>query len=103
MEEKNYSELIPRQKNGRKITAEATTEFQMEAQANAFYKEARKRLLTIRNWHSLAGRLSADFRVTDNEGKEVDRTAQKAIILELILQAQEAKPVKAMTGQGLKK
>jgi len=77
MEEKNYTGLIPEQKDGREITAEATAEFQNASQASAFYKEARGRLLFIHNWHKIAGRLSADFQLTDEHGKEVDRLAQK--------------------------
>jgi hypothetical protein len=77
MEEKNYTGLVPEQKDGREITAEATAEFQNSAQANIFYAEAKKRLLFIHNWHKIAGWLSADFQLTDDNGKEVDRPAQK--------------------------
>jgi hypothetical protein len=77
MEEKNYTGLVPQQNEGRKITAEATAQFQNAAQASVFYQEARKRLLFVHNWHKIAGWLSADFQLTDDEGKEVDRLAQK--------------------------
>jgi hypothetical protein len=77
MEEKNYTGLIPDQKEGRAITAEASSEFENALQARVFYKEARKRLLFIHNWHKIAGKLSADFQLTNDEGNEVDRLAQK--------------------------
>lgn len=77
MEEKNYTGLVPQQNEGRKITAEATAQFQNAAQASVFYQETRKRLLFVHNWHKIAGWLSADFQLTDDEGKEVDRLAQK--------------------------
>lgn len=77
MNEKNYTGLIPKQKEGREITAEASTEFQNAMLANIFYNDAKKRLLYIHNWHKIAGWLSADFQLTDDEGKGVDRPAQK--------------------------
>jgi hypothetical protein len=77
MQDKNYTGLIPEQKNGKTITAEATTEFQNAAQAGVFYHEAKQRLLLIHNWHKITGKLSADFQLTNDQGKEVDRPAQK--------------------------
>lgn len=77
MNGKNYTGLIPKQKEGREITAEATTEFQNAIRAGVFYSEAKKRLLFIHNWHKIAGWLSADFQLTDDKGEEVDRLAQK--------------------------
>jgi hypothetical protein len=77
MQNKNYTGLIPEQKDGKAVTAEASTEFENEAKAGAFYQEAQKRLLLIHNWHKIAGKLSADFQLTDDQGKEVDRPAQK--------------------------
>jgi len=77
MQEKNYTGLIPEQKAGKEITAEATTKFQNAVQASAFYEEARKRLLYVHNWRNISGWLSADFQLTDEQGKEADRLAQK--------------------------
>ena len=77
MDEKNYTGLIPEQEQGRDITAAATTEFENTAEAQRFYKEARQRLLFIHNWHKIGGWLSADFQLTDDQGKEVDRLARK--------------------------
>ncbi|HWI91627.1 MAG TPA: hypothetical protein VNT20_10155 [Flavisolibacter sp.] len=77
MGDKNYTGLIPEQKEGRKITAEAATEFQNAENANTFFQQARKKLLYIHNWHKIAGWLSADFQLTDNDGNEVDRLVKK--------------------------
>lgn len=77
MEEKNYTGLIPDNREGRQITAEASAEFNSVDEARSFYKTARQRLLFIHNWGKIAGKLSADFQLTDNNGKEVDRLAQK--------------------------
>jgi len=77
MEVKNYTGLIPEQKEGRDITAEARVDFETIERAKEFYREAKKRLLFIHDWHKIAGWLSADFQLTDDEGKEVDRIARK--------------------------
>lgn len=76
MDDKNYTGLIPEQKEGRKITAEAVADLKNPAEAKTFFEEARKRLLYIHNWHKIAGGLSADFQLTDN-GNEVDRPVKK--------------------------
>lgn len=76
MEEKNYTGLIPENKEGRAITAEASANFNSVAEAKSFYKTARQRLLFIHNWGKIAGQLSADFQLTDNNGNEADRPAQ---------------------------
>lgn len=77
MREKNYTGLIPEQKEGRAITAESEKEFENAALASVFYREAKQRLLFIHNWQKIAGWLSADFQLTDDEGREVDRPARK--------------------------
>lgn len=77
MKEKNYTGLVPENIEGKEITAEAATNFETEAEAKSFYSTARQRLLFVHNWGKIAGKLSADFQLTDNQGKETDRPAQK--------------------------
>jgi len=77
MQDKNYTGLIPEQEEGRKITAEAKLELKDVYEAEQFYKEARQRLLFIHDWGKIAGKLSADFQLTDDQGMEVDRLAQR--------------------------
>ena len=77
MGEKNYTGLIPEQREGKRITAEASASFTTDEEAKTFYHTAKQRLLFIHNWGKIAGKLSADFQLTDNNGKEVDRLAQK--------------------------
>jgi hypothetical protein len=77
MKEKNYTGLIPEQKEGKEITAEATTSYSNAEDARSFYTTARHRLLFVHNWGNIAGKLSADFQLTDDKGNEVDRLAQK--------------------------
>jgi hypothetical protein len=74
--EKNYTGLIPENKEGRAITAEAKEIFSDKDEARRFYQTARQRLLFVHNWGRITGSLSADFQLTDDQGKEVDRPAQ---------------------------
>ena len=73
MDEKNYTGLIPENKEGKEITAEASVTFKDSTEAGEFYKIARKRLLAVNDWGERAGTLSADFRLTDAQGKEANR------------------------------
>jgi len=77
MEEKNYTGLIPPNEEGKEITAEASVSLQDINKARAVYRNARERLLYVHNWGKITGTLSADFQLTDGEGKEVDRLSQK--------------------------
>lgn len=77
MAEKNYTGLVPKNKEGKKITAASSVNFDTDEEARAFYETARQRLLFVHNWGKIAGALSADFQLTDNNGKEMDRPAQK--------------------------
>lgn len=58
MNEKDRGNLIPQNKEGKKITASSSAHFDNADQAAAFYQTARERLLSVGNWHQLAGRLS---------------------------------------------
>src|SRR5436305_5485711 len=77
MQEKNNTGLVPSQVEGKEINAEASVELAGVEEAKQFYDLARKRLLFIHNWKHLTGKLSADFQLTDDQGKEVDRPAQR--------------------------
>ncbi len=77
MAEKNYTGLIPENKEGKKITATSSVDFNTDEEARSFYQTARQRLLFVHNWGKITGALSADFQLTNDKGKEVDRPAQK--------------------------
>ena len=76
MEEKNYAGLVPGQSEGRAITAVEKKTCENETDAKALYANARQRLLFVHQWGKIAGALSADFQLTDNNGREVDRPAK---------------------------
>jgi hypothetical protein len=77
MAEKNYTGLIPENIEGREMTAEASVTLNSANEALALYKIARHRLLYVHNWGKLAGPLSADFQLTDDNGNEADRLVKK--------------------------
>jgi hypothetical protein len=76
-EEKNYTGLIPSNTEGKAITAEAVTTMNNVQEAQALYTVAHDRLLYVHKWGKLVGGMSADFQLTDENGKEVDRFAQQ--------------------------
>src|SRR5436309_12859515 len=77
MEEKNYTGLVPANINGKEITADESVTLSHANEAKALYEKAKQRLLFVHNWGKLAGALSANFQLTDNNGNEVDRLVQK--------------------------
>lgn len=77
MEEKNYTGLVPANTEGKEITAEECINCSSNDEAKQLYETAKQRLLFVHNWGKMAGALSADFQLTDNNGKEVDRLVQK--------------------------
>jgi hypothetical protein len=77
MQEKNYTGLVPLNKEGRQITAMASEILVSIEAAKEFYNKAKERLLFVHNWGQIAGKFTADFQLTDEQGNEVDRAAKK--------------------------
>ena len=70
-------EVVPEHKGGIKTNTESSIELSTEEQAKEFFQEAKQRLLSINNWHQYAGSATADFQLTDEKGKSVNRSPQK--------------------------
>jgi hypothetical protein len=66
-------EQVPEQHTGIQTNTESEIEFEGEEESRKFYAQARERLLRIKGWHELAGKATADFTLTDEQGYEVDR------------------------------
>ncbi|MGZ3852522.1 MAG: hypothetical protein ACXVLT_14295 [Flavisolibacter sp.] len=77
MEDKNYTGLIPQNTDGKEITAEHSVTFSDATAAKSLYEQAKQRLLFVHDWGKITGKLSADFQLTDNRGREVERLAKK--------------------------
>lgn len=64
---------VPPQKKGAESDIRYSRSTIGEKEGRALYEAARKNLLDINNWKKLAGKLSADFSLTDPFGKPVQR------------------------------
>jgi hypothetical protein len=76
-EKSSVEDIIPEQQSGIETNTETSVEFNSPEEAKIFYQKVKRRLLNVNDWQGLAGTLTADFQLTDKEGKEVNRTAEK--------------------------
>ena len=73
----NEKDIVPEQEGGVQTNTESDAELTSIEQAKQFYTEVKQRLLNVNKWHAIAGKLTAEFQLTDAHGKAVQRTAQK--------------------------
>jgi hypothetical protein len=76
-EKSSVEDIIPEQQSGIETNTETSVEFNSPEEARTFYQKAKHRLLHVNDWHGFAGTLTANFQLTDKEGKEVNRAAVK--------------------------
>lgn len=55
---------------------QATKTFDDVGEAKAYFQQVKQRFLDVNNWHEIAGKLTADFQLIDDAGKEVNRQVQ---------------------------
>jgi hypothetical protein len=67
--------IVPKQKEGIKSDTGHSVTCLSEKEAAEKFQSSANRLLNINEWHHFAGRLTADFRLTDRNGKPVNRLA----------------------------
>jgi len=73
----DYLDLIPVQREGKEIITDAIAKCEHEQDAIQRYMAAKSNLLNVNGWHELAGIISAQFHVVDEENKDADREVQK--------------------------
>lgn len=83
MSEKNYTGIVPRQESGAAIDATSYVEFRTVEEAETFFQVARGRLLHINAWHKVAGKISATFQLTDENGSGVKGQAKEGYYLKI--------------------
>jgi len=83
MKEKNYTGIIPDQQTGKAIDAESSVELNNIEEAKAFFNVVKSRLQNVNNWHMFAKGISAEFKLVNNEGVEVQRSAEKGDYLKI--------------------
>lgn len=74
----NADHIIPGQHEGSETNTEATETLPDAAAARSFFEVVRNRLLNVNAWHDYAGTGTASFQLTDEQGAEVQRPAQKS-------------------------
>jgi hypothetical protein len=79
--------IIPPQRQGGKKDIEHTVTAVDDDDARKLFVTARNRLLDVNNWHNISSTVSAKFHLTDANGKEVDRTAEKNDYFKIALPA----------------
>ena len=77
MSEKHDEAIIPEQQSGIETNTEASIELGSEEETKSFYEKVKQRLLNVNRWQHWAGKLTAEFKLTDKDGTEVDRLAEK--------------------------
>jgi len=87
-EEKNgeadvKGQLVPPQRSGKAIEAEAAAILSTEKTAVLFYELVKNRLEHVNSWSVIAGKLSAEFQLVNKEGLEVFRKAHEGDYLRI--------------------
>lgn len=77
MKEKNYTGLIPVNTSGKSINAEKYITVENTEAARLLFMSAKKALLNVNEWHSLAGLISAKFQIVDAMGINANRDVIK--------------------------
>jgi hypothetical protein len=77
MDEKDFIGIVPRQEEGVVINAENSVTFDNPEGAKKMFETAKQRLLDVNQWQALAGKLLADFQLTDASGREVNGPVQE--------------------------
>jgi hypothetical protein len=67
---------VPEQKEGGKTDAEYSKEAVGTTAAHDLFLQSRERLLNINEWDKIAGALSAVFKLTDSNGREITGKAK---------------------------
>ncbi|HTF20512.1 MAG TPA: hypothetical protein VK658_20710 [Chryseolinea sp.] len=71
----NRRSLVPPQRSGKAIDAEASAVLSTEKTAVVFYELVKNRMQHVNSWSVISGKLSAEFQLVNKEGLEVFRKA----------------------------
>ena len=69
--------LIPSQQVGSQSETASSKDCSDKNECDHLYEVVKQRLFSVNNWHDLAGKLTAVFQLTDENGVEVNRLVQK--------------------------
>jgi hypothetical protein len=82
-ENKKEESLVPPQRSGKAIDADASAVLSTEKTAVVFYELVKNRMQHVNSWAAMAGKLSAEFQLVNKEGLEVFRKAQEGDYLRI--------------------
>lgn len=66
-------DFVPQQRQGAQSNTESVRTLENTEAALSFFTIAKERLLDVNHWHTLAGKATADFILTDSKGEPVTR------------------------------
>lgn len=69
--------IVPPQRKGGKSSTKYTVRTKDLASARRIFEIARKNLLNVNGWHSLAGTISASFQLTNEKGESISGPVTK--------------------------
>jgi hypothetical protein len=76
MKQKDFTGIVPDQYTGEEIETQSSIDLKNENEAQTFYEVAKARLLSVNNWHVIAGMLSGHFQLTDARGEKLNRNVE---------------------------
>lgn len=76
MKQKDFTGIVPDQYTGEEIETRSSIDLKNENEAKAFYEIAKGRLLSVNNWHFIAGIVSGHFQLTDAHGEKLNRNVE---------------------------
>jgi hypothetical protein len=75
MKKPDEMDIVPQQMTGKEVNTEHLRSFENREEAREVFRKAVDRLMDVNRWEDLCGTASANFELTDNQGKEVARNA----------------------------
>ena len=79
MKHRDILNIIPEQFKGQELEAESSHLLSDKVAAQTLYLAAKKKLLSVNNWHKIAGAITARFQIIDQKGNEVNREVERRI------------------------
>lgn len=86
---------LPEKEEGAQKDIEAKEETSTVEEAKQLFADAKNRLLQVNNWATICGKASAEFKITDENGKEVEGMPKVGYHFKIDIPAPENK-----TGEG---
>ena len=83
MKHRDILNIIPEQFKGQELEAESSHLLSDKVAAQTLYQAAKKKLLSVNNWHKIAGAITARFQIIDQKGNEVNREVEKGDYLRI--------------------